>query len=602
VCRIAGIYNPNSENLEGEILRMRDAMHRGGPDDAGIFIHDSLPMALGHRRLSLLDLSSAGHQPMAINGGNLQMVYNGEIYNFYELRKELENLGHSFRTQTDSEVILYSYLEWGKSCFERFNGMFALAIWDEQKQEIVLARDQTGIKPLYYYIDEEVLIFASEVRAFEALSAKWQSSEVWEPLLLMFGHLPEPFTTLKGVKTLSKGTWMCIHAPSLNYKSAVFADQDYTPKIFEKAKAIEAIRDILPAAVKRHLISDAPIGVFLSGGIDSSLLTLLAAPLMKEKLTTLSIEFEDTKYSEEVYQKMVVDITGATHKAFKVSQAGFETHLEDILAAMDQPSLDGINTYFVSMHAKQCGLKAVLSGLGADELFGGYPSFSRFDQWRYLSYVPRFISKMVGKSTNSSLSKLSYEQFHPMLSLYLVNRGLYTAEMASVYTGIGLNEIEAALAEIDIPPSIDYRSSNANVAMELTLYMKNQLLKDSDYMGMWHGLEIRVPFLDNELVQAINSIAPDVKFRSAIPKSLLIEAFSNLLPAEIWQRKKQGFTFPFANWLKTSTQLVPQGKIEHRVFDQFNSEKVHWSRYWAFKVIGMGKFRKNSYQLADSGR
>ncbi len=590
MCRIAGIYNAGSTNLEQDILLMRDSMHRGGPDDAGIFLHPEKPLALGHRRLAIIDLSAAGHQPMASAKGDTQIIFNGEIYNFQELRKELQSLGHVFTTKTDTEVILASYAEWGKNCFTRFNGMYALAIWDEPKSEIVLARDHAGMKPLYYYADNKVLFFASEVRAFKSLFPRWEGEGLWKPLFLLFGHLPEPFTTLKGVEMLPKGSWMSIHLPTMKRQKASFSSEGYATKINTREEALEAARDILPKAVKRHLIADAPVGLFLSGGIDSSLLTLLAAPILGDKLSTLSIQFDEAEYSEEIYQKMVIDITNAKHQAFRVNQSDFETHLPDILEAMDQPSIDAINTYFICMYARQCGLKAVLSGLGSDELFGGYPSFARFKNWQYLSYFPKGLSKLVERSSNMKLAKLSYERYHPMLSLYLMNRGLFTVASACELTGISIQKTEDALSRVKVPVNINYQSPNSNAAMEFDLYMKNQLLKDSDFMSMWHGIEVRVPFLDKELVSAINSVAPEIKFHSDIPKSLLIEAFSTLLPAEIWYRKKQGFTFPFASWLKKSDQLQPAGKNQQQVFKKFSSGKMHWSRYWAMKVAEMDKF------------
>lgn len=565
-------------------------MHRGGPDDAGLFLHPNLPLALGHRRLSILDLTSAGHQPMSVAEGRLQIVYNGEIYNFREIRSELESMGYRFRTQTDTEVILTGYLEWGTDCFSRFNGMFAMAIWDNQKSELVLARDHAGIKPLYYTIDQGRLFFASEVRAFTALYPNWEPETIWKPLFLVFGHLPEPFTTLKGVKTLGKGEWVRVSLPSLAVSSGNFSIENYEVTVTDFNNALELVRDILPQAVKRHLVSDAPIGLFLSGGIDSSLLTLLSAPILRNYLQTLSIQFEEAEYNEQVYQEMVINISNAKHSAFNVSQKDFDTALPDILAAMDQPSIDAINTYFISMYARRIGLKAVLSGLGADELFGGYPSFNRFKTWQYLRYVPGFISKRAGLLESNRLSRLSFERFHPMLSLYLMNRALYTVEKAAAATGCAVREIELALEKIALPKGLDYSRLNSNAAMEINLYMKNQLLKDADYMGMWHGLEIRVPFLDKELMTAVNSISPGIKFRSDIPKSLLIESFATLLPAEIWHRKKQGFTFPFAYWLKRSDQLKPIGKQEQSVFSGFQQDRVHWSRYWALKIAGMEKF------------
>jgi asparagine synthase (glutamine-hydrolysing) len=590
MCRIAGIYNPTSESLEKDILIMRDAMHRGGPDDAGVFLHPELPLALGHRRLSFLDLTSAGHQPMNSHDGRLKLIFNGEIYNFKVIRQELISLGYSFQSASDTEVILNAYLQWGTDCFEKFNGMFALAIWDEQQQEIVLARDHAGIKPLYIYTEKDVLIFASEIRAFKQLYPQWQIDPMWKPLFLLFGHLPEPFTTLKGVRMLGKGEWLKIYLPSMQQQQQEFYKEDFTPKVFSEETALEFARDILPKAVERHLISDAPIGLFLSGGIDSSLLTLLAAPVLRDQLQTLSIQFDEAEFTEEQYQKIVIDITHAKHSAFRVSQRDFVESLPDILLAMDQPSIDAINTYFISMYARQTGLKAVLSGLGADEIFGGYPSFYRFNQWQWLNYIPNVLSKQLGKFNRGPLSKLSYNHLAPMLSLFLMNRGLYTVRHAADLTGVSVQNIESALQQVRLPGNIDYGSLNANAAMEINFYMKNQLLKDSDSMSMWHGLEIRVPFLDKELMMAINSIAPAVKFRSDIPKALLIESFATLLPAEIWHRKKQGFTFPFAYWLKNSAELKPVGKDETQIFQQFNEGKMHWSRYWAMKVAGMDKF------------
>lgn len=595
MCRIAGIFNPKAGNLESDILKMRDAMHRGGPDDAGIFIHPELTLALGHRRLSLLDLSSAGHQPMSAADGKLKIVFNGEIYNFKEIRKDLISLGHTFATQTDTEVILHAYQHWGIQAFERFNGMFAFAIWDEEKQELILARDHAGIKPLYYFLQKDVLIFASEIRAFKALNHQWEEDDLWKPLFLLFGHLPEPYTTLKGVKMLGKGEWIKVHLPGMEVTRGTFITEQYEPTIFTTEAALELVRDILPKAVERHLISDAPIGLFLSGGIDSSLLTLLAEPILKQNLQTLSIQFDEAEFSEEAYQKIIINTTNAHHRAFRVTQREFEETLPDIFDAIDQPSIDAINTYFISMYAKRSGLKAVLSGLGADELFGGYPSFQRFGQWKMLSLIPSSLSSYFGNSRYAKLAKLSYERFHPMLNLYLMNRGLYTVERAAAITGVDIKRIEGALAGVALPADIDYNDLNANASMEMNLYMKNQLLKDSDYMSMWHGLEIRVPFLDRELVKAINDVSPSIKFGGRIPKALLIEAFATLLPAEIWHRKKQGFTFPFSQWLKTSASLRPQNKKETDYFNDFSNGKLHWSRYWALKLSGMDYFSRGSH-------
>ncbi len=291
MCRIAGIYDPTLNNLEPQIIKMRDAMHRGGPDDFGIFIDKFLPLALGHRRLSLIDLTSAGHQPMFDAEKNIAIIFNGEIYNFLEIRKTLISLGHQFVTQTDTEAIIYAYLQWGTACFSHFNGMFALAIYDNRKKQIILARDHAGIKPLYYHLTKNKLIFASEIKAFKAFDSKWPEHKEWKIPFLTFGHLPEPFTTLQDVEPLEKGTCLVIQFPSLSIKKRAFNKFTFSSTITQLPEAIELVKNKLEAAVQRHLISDAPIGLFLSGGIDSSLLTLLANKYIKKNLRTLSIVF-----------------------------------------------------------------------------------------------------------------------------------------------------------------------------------------------------------------------------------------------------------------------------------------------------------------------
>lgn len=590
MCRIAGIYNPQSQNIEDDILKMRDAMHRGGPDDYGTFIHSELKLAFGHRRLSILDLSIAGNQPMQTQDGKLQITFNGEIYNFKEIRNELKNFGYDFKTETDTEVILYSYQQWGKDCFQRFNGMFALAIWDEDNKEVILARDHAGIKPLYYHVHDDLFFFSSEVRGINNLFPQWPSESAWKPLFLIFGHLPEPYTTLKNVIPLGKGEWLSVHLPDMFVSRGTYYNDEYTPKITNDEDAVSLVRDLLPAAVKRHLISDTSIGLFLSGGVDSSLLTLLASPILKDQLQTLSVQFEEEAFSEEHYQQMIIDITESKHSFCKISQTHFEEALPDIFNAMDQPSTDAINTYFISRHAKNTGLKSVLSGIGADELFGGYPSFRRFKKWRHLQRLPQFIKSGITKVGNRKYERLSFDNLSPMLSLYLINRGFFNIEKASMLTDTSVKEIKLILEKVSLPHTSDYSSLNANASMETGLYMKNQLLKDADYMSMWHGIEIRVPFLDKELVRAVNLISPEVKFSSKLPKKLLIESFATMLPAEIWNRRKQGFTFPFSQWLKKSSYLMPETNNENILFNDFRENKIHWSKYWAIKVAGADKF------------
>ncbi|HEX4957015.1 MAG TPA: asparagine synthase (glutamine-hydrolyzing) [Lacibacter sp.] len=581
MCRIAGIFNPKEQQLSARIHSMRDAMQHGGPDDAGLFLHPSLPLALGHRRLSLIDLSANGHQPMHFEDCGLTIVFNGEIYNFMELRRTLEHYGFQFTTQSDTEVILKAYAHWGVEAFEYFNGMFALALWDEKKQQLILARDHAGIKPLYYYLEEGCLYFASEIRAFHHSGKRFEEHPKWKQTFLTFGHLPEPVTTLQKVVPLPKGTALIIDLPSLNTKRYTFFQWQFQNDLKFEEDAVSLMRDTLREAVNRHLISDAPIGLFLSGGIDSSLLTLLAAEKRTENLHTLSIVFEEAAYSEGKYQELIIQKTGARHQSFLVTKDIFNRYLEDALRAMDQPSIDGINTYFISKYARESGLKAVLSGLGADELFGGYPSFQQQKKMKLVQKIPGSFLKRLKHLPDQRMRKLSYAAFPYSTAEYLSYRGIFTPHAASRLLHISEQEVERDLEKMSqYYPLNGLEDGNRISWLETNFYMQNQLLKDSDFMSMWHGLEIRVPFLDKEVMLMAGHLSEGLKFNPALPKYMLVKAFEQELPVAIWKRKKQGFTFPFAGWLKENEFIQPASDNEHQLYAAFQQHRLSWGRYW----------------------
>ena len=600
MCRIAGIIDSSSTNLKEDILKMRDAMHRGGPDDSGVYFNDTI--ALGHRRLSIIDLSSAGHQPMISEDENLVLCYNGEIYNFKEIRTELEAYGFTFKTKTDSEVVLKAFEEWGNACFEKFNGMFALAIYNKAKNEMTLARDHAGIKPFYYFFQEGKLYFASEIKAFKALN-RFEENPNWRVYFLAFGHLPEPITTIERVQSLPKGTLLNINTKSGEVKTERFSTFQFTSAINNKEVALEKVKQILTTSVERHLISDAPIGLFLSGGIDSSLLTLLAQPLLKESLQTLSIVFDEEAYSERKFQEIIIQKTGANHSTFTVSEEHFYEALPDVLLAMDQPTTDGINSYFICKYAKEAGLTAVLSGLGADELFGGYNSFvnsSKITQVK--KWIPRSFFKLAQYFGKDKYQKAAFLYIKGPIGEYLFHRGLLCPREISKILGIKEQKVWELINELTnyyvnnqdnnqdnyLEEFNSQAPFNKASFQEINLYMQNQLLKDSDFMSMWHAIEVRVPFLDRELLELAYEIAPEVK--STQPKKfLLIQAFKDLLPKEIWDRPKMGFTFPFQDWLldngKTNLakQINNSPKIPNNEYAYFQYKKGNytWSRYWA---------------------
>ncbi|MEJ7828466.1 MAG: asparagine synthase (glutamine-hydrolyzing), partial [Segetibacter sp.] len=583
MCRIAGIVDlSNTYDLEPSITAMRDSMHRGGPDDAGILIDQNSRIAFGHRRLSLLDLSAAGHQPMHDNNTGNTIIFNGEIYNFLDIKSELSAKGYQFKTATDTEVILAAYHAYGTACFARFNGMFALAIWDKAARKIVLARDHAGIKPLYYHISNNHLVFASEIRAFKALKPGWPENEDWRIPFLTFGHLPEPFTTLQNVHPLQKGSFLEVELSTLNNRLTAFSKFELSNRVTNLEEAVRLVRDKLDVSVKRHLISDAPIGLFLSGGVDSSLLTLIANKYIGDNLKTLSIVFEDASLNEAPYQQLIIDKTNARHHSFLVTEKEFEEELPDILKAMDQPSTDGINSYFICKYARKYGLTAVLSGLGADELFGGYPSFNRTATFNLIQKFPASLIGLSEFSSKEKVRKLAFAKRKDLIGQYLFNRGSYSAGQVSKLLGVSKAHISEVLSQVrfnNLPAGTDERDKVSWI--ETNLYMQNQLLKDTDYMSMWHSLEVRVPFLDKELMEAAFSIAPKIKYDPKVGKHLLIKAFDDILPQAIWQRKKQGFTFPFYKWMR-NVQIKSNDEQYDNVRRKYVDGDLHWSRYWGY--------------------
>ena len=590
MCRIAGIVRLDSKPGTEEIVLMRDVMHRGGPDDSGLYIDDELNIAFGHRRLSLIDLSPMGHQPMMDEEKKIIIVFNGEIYNYQAVKDQLMQKGYHFHSSSDTEVIINAYKEWGCDCFSMFNGMFALAILDKKKNQLILARDHAGIKPLYYSIENGCLYFASEIRAFKKINLHWQENADWEKYFLLFGHLPEPMTTLENVQPLPKGYYAIINMTDLSFVQHRFYQQNYQYTIHDRDTAVAVVREKLIAAVERHLISDAPIGLFLSGGIDSSLLTMIAKPFLHNNLHTLSIVFEDEKFSEKQYQDIIIQQTGAQHRAYIITEKEFRNSLPDIFEAMDQPSNDGINSYFISKYAKQYGLKAVLSGIGADELFGGYPSFYRNAALMKFRMIPEFMFGIANLFPNDKRKKINFLQLKNALGNYLFNRGFFIPAQIAQLLDCTEKEIWQLLDKIALPGFVNDLNPQEQVSYtETNLYMQNQLLKDTDYMSMWHSVEVRVPFLDRELMDTLYSIHPSIRYDPKQIKHLLIKAFEKELPAAIWQRPKQGFIFPFENWMK---HVQPTGSVSKNISDMqkgLNAGNIHWSRYWCYLLSQKNK-------------
>lgn len=588
MCRIAGIISKTTvpEHLERQVSGMCLMMKHGGPDDAGVFTDPETNFCFGHRRLSILDLSAAGHQPMLANEGRLIITYNGEIYNFKEIRSNLQALGYSFTTETDTEVILKAYQQWGTSAFNLFSGMFAFALFDRQLNKTFLVRDASGIKPLYYSIVKNDLIFASEVKAFPVTDYRFTKNEDWKIYLLSFGHVPEPFTTLKNVGSLPKGHYLTWDHDQGSGRVTVYNTFNYTSEITGFNHAVRLVSKGVTQAVQNQLISDAPIGVFLSGGIDSSILTLLADKFQQEKLHTISVNLREDGYSEKNYQRLVQEKIKGKHAEYLFTAPDFYNNFNSILKSMDQPSTDGINSWFVSKCAKDAGLKAVLSGLGADELFGGYPSFGRMNLIAAAKKAPATLLRLAEKHPDPQYKRLYYLSYNNTVGEYLFLRGYFTPATISNILDVDTRQIDEVLCSCNAGKAVSgLTGGNRASWLEMNLYMQNQLLKDTDCMSMSHGLEVRVPFLDQRLIKTVLGISADVKFNPKQSKTLLISAFKDIMPEPVWNRKKMGFSFPFQEWMRDMPQISEPsqytGKTSKKLISQFKTGHLHWSAAFA---------------------
>lgn len=578
---MVGMVNCAEERLL-RVKEMCNQLQHGGPDDEGFYENETHRLVLGNRRLSLLDLSTNGHMPMAY-GGRYHLTYNGEIYNYLELKEELVNIGYQFNNHTDTEVILAAFAQWNVLSFRRLKGMFAFALWDDLEGELYLVRDPSGIKPLYYSLTQQGLQFASESRAVKSIG-QHQSTASWQVSLLAYGHIPEPITTKPGIHFLPKGCFLkYIPLTGDNFLQS-FSHYSYTEQDFAPETINDNLTGTLNDSVKRHMVADAPLGVFLSGGLDSSILALLASRHKKENLITLSLYFNEDQYSEKKYQDILIKKLGCQNYQYLLNKNEFSDSLVDILNSMDMPSCDGINTWFISRIARQQGLKAVLSGLGSDELFGGYPSFGRVGKARAFQDWAGPLTKIGAMSQHRVLRRLPYLQIEGIKGIYLFLRGLFTPVEIARHLDMDEKQVWETLNDFPVYPIVTPLSKKNQASwMESNMYMQNQLLRDADVMSMAHGVEIRLPFLYEDVIRFANRLPSKLKYSGKFPKQILINCFSNSLPVEIYDRPKMGFGFPFQEWLKDTAyvhQLMNNAPAEFKAsYNAFIQGKMHWAHF-----------------------
>ncbi len=591
MCRIAGIIHPSIpvETLQQTVANMCELLKHGGPDDEGIFTATNEHLVLGNRRLSLMDLSASGHQPMHYEE-RYTITYNGELYNFSTLKTLLQAEGMVFHTTSDTEVILAAFAKWNTQSFSKLNGMFAFALWDNEDKKLYLVRDSAGIKPLYYSTHTGGLVFASEIRGFKPIDYLQKRNKDAPVYQLAYGFIPEPVTVLAHVKPLPKGCYFVYDSNTKNTSLQSFSFFSFSNAITSEENAKQIIFATTQDAVRRQMLADENVGVFLSGGIDSSILAKLANNVQQQKLHTLSIYFEERKYSEKKYQDLIAKEINSTHHSILLKEADFHSNFSAVIAAMDMPSCDGINTWFISKFAASVGLKAVLSGIGADELYGGYPSFRRMNKTLLFGKMSKQLLNVSAKLDLKKYNRIAYLRIEGIKGLYLFLRGHFTPTQIAAQLGSYEKEVWQVLENLPASNLLDHVTPKNKASwMEFNIYMQDQLLRDADVMSMSHGLEIRVPFLDNEVIKTAFSITDKVKYSGSLPKKLLTETFKKEIPEAIWNRPKMGFSFPFNEWLKKSP-LVKELAFSKNLATQqavkdFMQGSLHWSRIMSLLVL-----------------
>jgi asparagine synthase (glutamine-hydrolysing) len=612
MCGIAGIFDLKHRQVDQELIRkMTNAMAHRGPDSDGFFCEKEI--GLGHRRLSIIDLSSAANQPFTDNSGRYVMVFNGEMYNYAEVRSLIKD--YAFHTSSDSEVLMAAYVKWGKDCMQYFRGMFAFAIWDKQEKELFIARDRMGVKPLYYFLDEDKLIFASEIRAI--LETDLVKRKIDEDALLeyfTFQSVSYPFSIVKGIRQLEAGSWMKIKNGQTS--QAKYWDLTKTSSDFDFGSIVRVrtqIRELLLQSVERRLVSDVPVGAFLSGGIDSSAVVGLMAEASSAAPNTFNISFEEKEYDESGYAEIIAKKFRTNHTRVLLKPTAFIDELENALNAMDTPSGDGINTFIVSKAIRQKGVTVALSGIGGDELFAGYPFFSQYldlHKKKYWWNIPApargwmagiLVPGHTGGRKGRIRQLLEADSWF-IDKTYPVFRQIISPDLLRQLTVTGDGALETAVQKelsAHKPGLLQLPLLSQVSAAEYLGYTQHTLLKDTDQMSMANSLEVREPFFDHDLVEFVLSI-PDRLKKPTYPKSLLVESLKPLLPDEIVFRKKQGFLFPWEKWLKKELRSFCDGHIRNmakrpfinggQLIDWWNGflngkPDIRWPEIWLFVVL-----------------
>ncbi len=642
MCGICGVaFASGSKEAESRVRAMAAAMRHRGPDEDGFLTGESRApgLALGMCRLSIIDLAG-GQQPVWNETRDVAVIYNGELYNYRELRERLTLLGHRFATHSDTETLVHAWEEWGEECLNELRGMFAFALLDLRGRFataplLFLARDPLGIKPLYYAQTPEGFAFASEVRALLAsgLVPKKISQDALTSYLL-FGSTSEPVSLVDGVFSLPPGHRMLLYVPERRRvpRARPWWDPQLSPaardwrKPKDLGSAAKRLRPLLEDAVRAHLIADVPVGLFLSSGLDSGAIAALAART-QAGIRSFTLTFPGTTYDESSLARRVAERCGTQHTEVPLDGAGILARIDEAVAGLDQPTMDGINTYFVSWAAREVGLKVALSGLGGDELFAGYASFANTALLKRLTrlawFVPRPLRRAVAPLMAGILgARMSRDAAGKAVAAwtdpdtlphpYFYARALFPPGQLQRLMEPRFRPSTIGADGVTLEPTwlgwLDRTASEARKLepiaatawLEMRCYMASTLLRDTDSVSMARSLEVRVPLLDTPLVELVSSLPDVARQRTGTQKALLVQALTGLLPEEILSQRKKTFTLPWEEWLRgplrprmeasfaeIAPSLAPQLRAEgvRSVWAAFLEGKTSWSRPWTLYIL-----------------
>lgn len=611
MCGITGIVSNNKRIEARHLTRLKNLLAHRGPDDQGMWINADQTAGLAHTRLSIIDLTPSGHQPMQTPNGRYTIVFNGEIYNYQSLKKNMGKQGEGFVTTSDTEVLLKVWAKKRTQTLESIRGMFSFAIWDSLESKLILARDPLGIKPLYFSQYSGGLAFASEPRALKAVGFGGEINPSAVGAFLQWGSIPAPLSLYDGIESLLPGEWLEWEQDTgkvtrqIYWSYAKQFENNMHDLVTDYREAVSLMRRTLIDSVKAHLVSDVPVGAFLSGGIDSTAVVSLMRQAGQENIATFSIVFDDKDLDESHYSRLAAKIYKTEHHEWRVSRSEFFDLKNKFMENMDSPTIDGLNIWMVARFARKNGFKVVTSGIGGDEFFYGYDgTFRQLPVlMKYMGAVPSGIKKIALKTMefpfveNANPRKInkaaSLLDVSPDLGMgYLAYRGLFSKQdIIGLITDKDFAHEAASVDMAGFLPSFPENAAKVQKVsvLETSCYLASQLLPDSDRFSMAHALELRVPLVDRIVAENLSGIAPKLFYNEKnTPKALLVDGVGDI-PDEIIYRKKQGFTLPIGKWIKDeeweSKSRLLNKNVCKKINHAFHTGKMHWSRQWGMEVL-----------------